>query len=208
MLYTLSDLIPEDEVSGTGLIIRDGDKYLFMLPGHNYGYRTSDFIYFAGIGGKRKKGESFIDCVKREVREEVELEVELISSDNTYYLDREGKIGMISLDEDIKPLLIFEKFNPADADWNRSGRDWIYYVVIYISKLIGSPKPHAELGGLIRLTRSQIIRSAYQKVTLGELLSEGAELIEKISIPKDILIYPVGTPEALVKLWDAYPEAL
>lgn len=74
-----------------GAIISDGEKWLMM------GNPNVDYLY--SIGGRLKFGESAIDAVRREVLEELGLELEVdrlgIIHENYYYKNFEKKRELV-----------------------------------------------------------------------------------------------------------------
>ena len=82
LLYKLSDYIKESTETGVGLALKYTDeKYLFFLPGKKYENMKNN-IFYAGIGGHLEEGKDFVTCAKREVKEELEADIQLISSPN------------------------------------------------------------------------------------------------------------------------------
>ena len=88
------------------------------------------------------------------------------------------------MEEKIKPVIIYNKILPSEEKLS---------VCTYFAQLKGNPKPNLEVPALLLLKDNQILKND----TLGELLKNGAEIMEQNSIPKNAVIKPFGTAEIL-----------
>ncbi len=80
MTARISDLIPEGAETGVGLALRDErGRYLFFLAGTKFDCPPGE-LFYAGIGGHREDGESWVECAHREAIEEIGVDVELLHS--------------------------------------------------------------------------------------------------------------------------------
>ena len=90
MSLTIADFAPENKETGVGLVLQDEDKrYIFFIAGKRHHCPPGE-IFYAGIGGHREHGESWMECTQREALEEVGVGVEIISSDLTWHIPSGG----------------------------------------------------------------------------------------------------------------------
>ncbi|WP_083599571.1 NUDIX domain-containing protein [Caloranaerobacter azorensis] len=153
-------------------------------------------MFYAGIGGHLEEGESFLECAHREAKEEIGVDIEIISSDITYYISESRVLHKLNVKDYPRPLAIFKMIHPKGTP--REGQ--IYYILIYNAKLKNEPTKlkRDEVQGLIALTEKQVILSLERKPTLRELKEEGAIIVLGTeSINDDTILYPIGTAKAL-----------
>lgn len=160
-------------------------------------------IYYAGIGGKKKRSESFIECVRRESREEILTEIDLRTSDSTWHFDSKERIHRVELDNKIRPIMLYEKPEPTAPELQGTRNDPVpqtYYGVVYLARTIAPPRPGAELGGLIYLSKEQVVRSLTEESSLRDVEMRGGRVVEIESLPRDAIVYPIGAPYYFAKL--------
>lgn len=197
MCYKLLDYIYESNETGVGLALRDNSgKYLFFIPGIKHKNLKNE-IFYAGIGGHLENGEDFISCAKREVREELGANVEITSSEVTWHIHDNGDIREKEIEDFPKPLALYDMIHSKGTP--KAGQ--LYKIVIY-NAILSSPLENLqkyELGGVIALTKDQIVKSISRKPTLEELINEGASIVagcEHLDFSK-VNLYPIGTAKAL-----------
>ena len=196
MIRTIEDFAPEGAEAGVGLALQDANgRYLFFLAGTRH-YCPPGELFFAGIGGHREAGENWLECARREAREEVGTEVHIMPAPATWYIPRHESVQRVEVCDLPRPLALYEMIHPPGTP--RPGE--IYRIVIYKARLHGMPRdmPPDEVQGVIALTEGQVIRSLEGKPTLAELLGEGASLVaggEQVDLR--VRIYPLGTARAL-----------
>lgn len=193
------DYIPLNAEIGVGLALRlRTDEYIFFLPGSRH-IRDSlvNELFYAGVGGHLEEGETLLECGRREAYEEIGLAIEYESSHYTIYIDSNKKVRTIEVEENIKPLAIFEMIHPKGSpkDGNK------YHIVIFNALLDIEPSyfQHDEVSGIIIMNKEQV-RKGNRRATLQQLLDEGARLIGT-HINDDTILYPIGTAEALTYIF-------
>jgi len=197
LLYKLSDYIKESTETGVGLALKYTDeKYLFFLPGKKYENMKNN-IFYAGIGGHLEEGEDFVTCAKREVKEELEADIQLISSEKTWYMHSDGKIENVEMEDNVKPLALYDMIHAEGTP--KAGQ--LYKIIIFNARLSTEPKnlQKYEVGGVIALTREQVVKNVSYKPTLRELVNNGADIVAgcKNLDFDNIYLYPIGTAKAL-----------
>jgi len=190
------DLIPYDSEKGAGLLIKVGPHYIFQVSGEKHSVSDGE-RFFSGIGGHVEVGESFVDAALREAIEEIGTEVELLSSEKTYYLKHTGQIIGLSLDEEITPLMIYEMVHPKGTP--KEGK--LYYIVIFIAEFkgdIGELDPQ-EVSAILGLKKEQIMEYVDKMVSIEKILEQGGVVIRG-KISAGTILFPLGTAAAFGKL--------
>ena len=196
MAIYISDLIPADAETGVGLALQDqGGRYLFFLAGTKFDCPPGE-LFYAGIGGHREEGESWVECAHREAIEEIGVDVELLSSDDTWIVSSEGEAECIAVSDLPCPRALYRMIHPENSP--RAGDT--YHIVIYRSALLEPPAqtPIDEARGIVALTREQVVRGPDRKPTITQLIDEGAKVVALVE-PMDFetTLYPIGTAAAL-----------
>jgi len=203
----LRDLIPEGAETGAGLALRHRGRYLFWLAGHRHG-DSARGTFFAGIGGHCEPGEGWLDCVVREVREELGAAVEIEDAARSVHIGRDLIPRPVALEEHPRPLCVYELWNPRDAPFNKRRQDYTYYIVVYSATMDDSIEPQPkDVTAILWLTPEQVVRTAHSPQTLASLLESGARLVATESVPGEWPIRPQGTAHALAVLWQAQAQA-
>ncbi len=199
MIRSIDAFAPQGEEAGVGLAIRDqSGRYIFFLAGTRHRCPPGE-LFYAGIGGHREPGESWVECAQREAREEVGTGVSIVSSPSTWYLPAQGQTTRLLLEDEPLPLALYEMFHPPGTP--RAGE--LYRLVIFRARLQARPRdlPAEEVSGLIALTAEQVIQGLGRKPTLGQLLGEGAAMVlEPDEIDRQTRLYPLGTAVALARV--------
>ena len=199
VINSLVDFAPDGVERGVGLALQDDQqRYVFFLAGKRHNCPPGECFY-AGVGGHRESGESWLDCAQREAREEIGTEVQILPAKRTYYVSHAGVIQQVNIADDPRPLALYEMIHQPDAP--RAGE--LYRIVIYRAHLSGKPRnlPPDEVQGVISLTTRQVQQSLKRKPTLVELLKAGAEIIAVANdIPLTTRLYPIGTSQVLAQI--------
>jgi len=199
VIESIEDFAPEDVESGVGLAIQDqAGRYLFFLAGSRHKCPPGE-LFYAGIGGHREPGESWIACAQREALEEIGTGVELLSSPSTWHFPVQGPATAANIHSLPRPLALYEMIHPAGTP--RAGE--LYRLIVFQAALLGEPNkiPLDEVSGVIALEAWQVILGIHCKPTMEELLEEGAHMVlDPLGIDRHTKLYPLGTAVAMAKL--------
>jgi 8-oxo-dGTP pyrophosphatase MutT (NUDIX family) len=197
----IEQLGPPDADHSTGLILRWRDRLLFALePRRNWRDREGTLLArFVGIGGHLEAGETWVQAVRREAREEADLDVTLLSPETTTLLLGDGTIQDISaaLDWSIppRPLFIWSarfRFGRPPNEWERHFVNAVFLAAVPDE---AEPRPAAEMEAILAITGGQLCRAARQPVFLGTLLDGGTTVWTSFPIPRSTLVTPGGTAQ-------------
>jgi 8-oxo-dGTP pyrophosphatase MutT (NUDIX family) len=196
VLTAIADFVPSDAEAGVGLALQDdGGRYLFFLAGTRHHCPPGE-LFYAGIGGHREAGEDWLGCARREAKEEVGTDIDVLSAPTTWYVPHDGSVQQLDVVDRPRPLAFYEMIHPSGTP--RAGE--LYRIVIYRARLCGLPKdlPPDEVLGVIALTAEQVVRGLERRPTLAELLTEGARIVAGgETLNCHIRLYPLGTAAAL-----------
>ena len=199
MYQTIREFAPEGTETGVGLAILDeSERFIFFLAGDRHNCPPGE-LFYAGIGGHKEEDEDHITCAHREAREEIGSDIDIISSEFTWYVPQAKPVVQVYLDDQPRPFALYEMIHPPGTP--REGQ--LYRIIIYSAKLMDELGRLAldEVQGVIALSKNQVIQSLGRKPKLSDLLEEGARLLAGIqSVDLQVRLYPLGTAEALAHI--------
>jgi len=201
MFSTIEEFAPEGTETGVALALQDDSgRYLFFLAGTRHQRQCPPGqLFYAGIGGHRERGEDWLVCVHREVKEETGTEVDILSSSITWYVPQQGTIRRLKPRDRPRPLALYEMIHPPGTP--RAGG--LYRIVVYRARLRGEPRILLldEVRGIVGLTEMQVVRGPDRRPRLAELLEEGACLVAgEEHVDPRVRLYPIGTASALARI--------
>jgi hypothetical protein len=184
---TLADLIPAAQPQGAGIFARHEGRLVFV------GYRPrreQGGIICGRVGGWRKTGESWLDCVRRETREEICCDVNIISSDQCYFAEPAADANPIDLQDDLRPFLVSLQ--------HLTGRgSGLYYNVIFLASLLGEPRLGPQIELLVFLTDANLLSLAQQPLPLSSVIQAEAKIESRSELPPES---PVTLGRSLILL--------
>jgi len=176
----LSDIVPDDTFLGTSLILRQGSRFLYGIrPPRAEGPRQ--IIELTGIGGGiEDEDESLTAGVLREAQEEIGCGVRLLPCPETIIVRSRDDVERVRLQGQERPATVVFRYcrTPPHQPWHEDNQGEAC-LVVFLAELDGQPWPTMELPALIWLKPAHILETARRDVPLSELLSSGAELVER-----------------------------
>jgi len=184
---TLADLIPPGQPQGAGICARHGERLVFV------GYRPrreQGGMICGRVGGWRKTGESWLDCVRRETREEICCDVNITTSPQAYFAEPAADAGPIDLQDDPRPLLVSLQ--------HLTGRgSGLYYNVIFLASLLGEPRLGPQIELLVFLTDANLLSLAQQPLPIAAVIQAGGRAESRSELPPET---PVTLGRSLILL--------
>jgi len=184
---TLADLIPAAQPQGAGILARHEGRLVFVgyLP-----RREQGGVICGRVGGWRKAGESWLDCVRRETREEICCDVNITTSPQAYFAEPAADAGPIDLQDDPRPLLVSLQ--------HLTGRGiGLYYNVIFLASLLGEPSLGPQIELLVYLTDANLLALAQQPLPLSAVIQAEAKIESRSELPPET---PVTLGRSLILL--------
>lgn len=155
------DLPSSIRTAGVYLLYRN--KFAFMI-GPN---KNGDKLGIVRLGGHLEENEGIIDCVKREVREEASVDINVVSSLITYYKSSWEEESYEVKDKkifDINPILVVGDKTRATA--------------LYLAYTEKQMVPAAEAHGIILLNEKEIVKICSEQLTLADFVNSGGDLLQ------------------------------
>lgn len=178
---------PDYNVS-TGLLIKYDGDHVFVV--HNpdrwvvHGGITEAGV--VGVGGKLEQGETVLDCVKRECKEEINCDVKILDSEVTYVVTDEY-VNKFTLERAEKPrpyyIILLKGRKPGKN-----------YTVVFSYKGEIYEKPEPGDVSAILLAQDSTLRYLGSGPTTVKFMKEhSVKFIERIHLPDDLYLIPLGT---------------
>ncbi len=171
-----------------GAIVRHGSYFVFQT-GLN---RRGDALGVVRLGGHVERGETAIECAKREASEEGCVDIDVESVTGTWsYVPAGDDFELSPVDDELvqpTPLLIASM---------APGRG---LSVTYFACCTTEPRPGHETQAIIFLTTTDVEWITTEKVRLADFLGRGGRITEAVDLPRGLLLQPHGQLRALGQL--------
>ncbi len=208
-MLDLRKYVPSGRVS-SGLLAWWQDRIVFAVAQERYWVKQTDQtrISLIGIGGGQEAGETLIDTIRREAREEANAEINIKGAQATLWIDAEGNVTRPNLQAELSgepaPLLIWQlQVTLRRDDGTPYTKDYISPV--YEAEFITEPTPGMETPGLLFLPADSWLSLLDQPRPLSALLQSGCEYIGA-ALPEDTVLELQGSAQFLARYWADLPR--
>lgn len=191
-----------DYLIGVSAIINNDGKILFTIGKEEYWSKQSGnyLIGFSCVGGKVESNESSIQAIKREAYEETGSEINVNDVDHTSYIDIDGEITKLALQDEIKPQIIFEQQNKGTPGNPNVKGLWYLLVLVYNITLTDDPFPSSEVPAFIYIKKNKLKGfKSKNNISLNNLIETHDDMLLQRSIPDNSLLYPQFTAKMMIK---------
>lgn len=156
-----------------------------------------------GIGGGQEAGETLLQTIAREAREEANAGIAVADAAYTIWIDAAEQAERRDLAEalggEAAPLLIWQRrITLRRDDGTPYERDYINPV--YEADFLEQPRPGAEVPGLLFTDVNDFLALAERPQALGTLPCQGITYLGR-SLPADAVIELQGSAFYLAKYW-------
>lgn len=158
-----------------GAFIRYEDTLVFMIGPDSSGEKLG----IVRLGGHVEQGESLLQALEREIKEEGSIKVKLLDSPCTLYKNIWEDSDYFDITDlinwNVKPLVI--------------KKDKLSSTAVFLSYTEEEPKPSSEAYGLVFLKDKDIINICSNRLTLRDFIDGGGKFIRQKEINYDMEIY-------------------
>jgi hypothetical protein len=166
-----------------------GGRFAFAFGPNQYEGKLG----IARFGGHMEPNETIRECVIREVKEETNLDVSLISSPITY---------------DMESFVHEAAACKADQSLGATPILKVGHNAMFFAKVDKDPEICSETKGIIFLTSSEIIQICQNEVTYEQFKARGGRSITRVDYPGHLVLQPLGQMQFLAKLITEQPKLL
>ncbi|WP_069997877.1 NUDIX domain-containing protein [Cellulosilyticum sp. I15G10I2] len=205
---------------GSSLIIMHNEGLYFSLVKPKFWRKASEIankvlIDFSGIGGAIEKGETPIDCLKREIMEEIKLrysELTFAFPKKTMIISNDSNIAKVEIQDqenNPNPIYILEFKLPLRSDRAIKGKSYsCLQLFVYLAKLkenrLLEVSEDEEIPALIYVKKDQLAELLTGNIEIVNMAApSGLEITWNknfnINIPEHIVLTPKFTPTGLIK---------
>ncbi|MBU6997836.1 MAG: NUDIX domain-containing protein [Theionarchaea archaeon] len=180
----------------TGLLITYNGNLVFVIqnPDRWITSGRQKEAGVVGVGGKLEHGETVVGCVKRECKEEICTDVEVLNSEVTYIVTDEY-VDTFTLGGVEKPRpYCITRLKERDP---RRGAHTV--VFSYKGEIDEEPIP-GDVSAVLLAEEATLRHLWSTPTTVKSLRGHSTEIIERIRLPDDLRLVPCGTLLTYLKL--------
>lgn len=188
-------------VTGVSALVHDERAFYFELTKPKHWRERPEGTVVAGIGGvggSLELGEGILDCLYRELEEELGVQAVVESAGETHLVYEERLAGSVSLEQRDHPLPALFTISANLHPEERHPGYGILAIVTFLARLEARPAP-ADLFGLLAVPREALgTLFAPAEISLAEALAiPGVSLETRGPLPARMLLAPVWTARSL-----------
>lgn len=176
------------EAVTAGSILRYGSHFVFQT-GLN---RNGDALGVVRLGGHVERGETAIECAKREAFEEGCVDISIESATATWSYETAGDdFELVPVDDELAhpaPLLVASMAPDPGLS------------VTYLASCSAEPTPGHETQAIIFLRPCDVAWLTTEAMRLADFLQRGGSLIEAVDLPRGLVLRPHAQLRALGQL--------
>ncbi len=203
-MLNLSNYVPGGRVS-SGLLAWFRGRLVFAVSQEKYWTKGAGEtrIALVGIGGGQEAGETLLETIAREAREEANATIAVADAAFTLWMDAAETVEKRSLTEELSgeaaPLLVWQrKITLREDDGTPYERDYINPV--YEADFLEQPTPGAEVPGLLFTSAAGFLKLLEHPQSLSVLLGAGMTYLGR-QPPADAVVELQGSAYYLAKYW-------
>lgn len=185
------DLNKQVNTAGAFLLV-DG-LFAFMVGPNKQGE-----LCVVRFGGHRENSETALECLRREMKEEVSITVKPVSSPITYYAG--------SWEEE--PKLIEQTFEAGIYPINIKGEEHGPLSILYLAYSEEEPIPDSETNGILFLNLADIELICRELITIDDFINNGGRALFHKELRRDIILKPGVHLKFLSMLIKKHPDLL
>ena len=164
---------------------------LFVLEKEDYWEKTGDSIRisYQNVGGAVEENETFKEALRREVKEELNAEINILDSEKTLLVSAEGQTQNIGIDCEESPIMISSEIHQGKPGRPEAEGKWHLIGVMFKAELITDFTPSSEISGTLELDKNML--ESKKEFKYSSIKGKnGAEVLENFSIPENTVFYP------------------
>lgn len=180
---------------GASIILQYNDRFIFEIQKKHKWRKNNNGIYQIGvgcIGGNIENGETPHETLHREAMEEIGSKISIFHIEKPFTVDSSFNVSFLSDSEYSSNIFFYWHGTKETYLQNRICTFWC--------GALGEPYPD-DIPGILITHLNTLFTTFETNQTLESILCRGAVLKAKEEIPREAIIFPVGTVKVLFFLY-------